>query len=214
MRRRFENIYEEQRYRMVEEQLANRGIKDRRVLEVMKDVPRHLFLPEELRSQAYDDRPLPLGPEQTISQPLVVAEMLELLDISPEQRILEVGTGSGYVSGLLANLCSEVYTIEIDELLFKWSSIRFRELGLDNVKARLGNGYEGWPEAAPFDRILMSAATPRVPDELLSQLKVPGKIVLPLGRESQRLVLIEKTDQGMSRRYFEGVRFVMMQDNR
>ncbi len=197
---------------MVEVQLQARGIVNERVLEAMRHVPRHLFVPEELRDQAYDDGPLPLGPGQTISQPLIVAEMAQLLNLEPTDIVLEIGTGSGYQSAVLSHLCAEVYTIEIDELLHKWSGIVLERLGVRNVYGRHGNGYSGWPEKAPFDGIVISAACPEVPDTLLDQLRDDGRCVFPFGREHQTLILVERTLSGMRKSEHGGVRFVMMKE--
>lgn len=205
-----EHAFTKLRLQMVERQLIGRGIEDHRVIHAMEEVPRHLFVPEELHDQAYDDTPLPLGPEQTISQPLIVAQMIELLNLKSADRVLEIGTGSGYAAGVLSRVCAEVYTIEIDPLLHRWASLVLRRLNMSNVECRLGNGYLGWPEKSPFDGAMASAASPTLPAELLNQLKVGGRLVYPHGRESQVLVCIEKTPDGLLRTEHGGVRFVML----
>lgn len=197
---------------MVEVQLQARGIVDDRVLDAMRAVPRHMFVPEELRDQAYDDCPLPLGPDQTISQPLIVAEMAQLLQLEPSDTVLEIGTGSGYQSAVLSHLCAEVYTVEIDELLHRWASIVLERLNIRNVFCRHDNGYLGWPEKAPFDGIVISASCPKVPDKLLEQLREDGRCVFPFGCEHQTLILMEKTLSGMRMSEHGGVRFVMMKE--
>ncbi|NMC61992.1 MAG: protein-L-isoaspartate(D-aspartate) O-methyltransferase [SAR324 cluster bacterium] len=205
-----EESFARRRRLMVEEQLEKRGVHDSAVLKAMAEVPRHLFIPEDLWDDAYSDTPLPLGPEQTISQPLVVAEMLQLLELKPQFKVLEIGTGSGYEAALLAKICAEVFTIEIDELLFKWAGIVFQKLGIKNIRQKLGNGYEGWPDASPFDAIVLSAASPYIPQVLLQQLNLNGRCILPLGQERQELTLVSRTPNGFVQNSHGGVRFVMM----
>ena len=200
------------RREMVDSQLIDRGIQDTAVLRAMEEIPRHLFVPEDLQNQAYDDTPLPLGPDQTISQPLIVAQMIELLQVGSSDHILEVGTGSGYEAAVLARVCHTVYTIEIDSLLQKWAVLVLGRLGIRNVRSRLGDGYPGWPEEAPFDGVIVSAACPALPSELIGQLKTGGRCVYPHGKENQILTLVEKTAQGMRRSEHGRVRFVMMKD--
>lgn len=200
-----------ERARMVQTQIAARGVNDPRVLAVMNDIPRHLFVPTDLQREAYEDRPLPIGYEQTISQPYIVALMTELAALKPADRVLEVGTGSGYQAAVLSKLVSEVYTIEITEPLGKAAAERLAALGYANVRTRIGDGYGGWPEASPFDAIVVTAAPERVPDALIDQLKAGGRLVIPVGPtfETQELELIEKdTDGGIHRRGVAPVRFV------
>ena len=208
-----EDCYLRRRLAMVESQLSARGVHDDRLLQVMRKVPRHLFVPEELHNRAYEDSPLPLGPEQSISQPLVVAEMLELLKLKPTDRVLEIGTGSGYETALLSHLCEQVFTIEIDSALYEWSALVFKRLGITNIQQKLGDGYLGWPEAAPFDAVILSAATPYMPELLLTQLQEGGRCVFPFGREHQDLVLFQKSGDRVVRSEHGSVRFVMMKES-
>lgn len=167
-----------------------------RVLEALGAVPRHLFVPPENLAAAYRNRPLPIGHGQTISQPFIVALMSDVLDLKPDDRVLEIGTGSGYQTAVLARLAGAVYTIEISKPLAEGAARIFAELGLTNVEARVGDGHRGWPEAAPFDAILVAAAPPEIPDALVAQLKPGGRLVIPVGREAQQLVLMEKQSDG------------------
>jgi protein-L-isoaspartate(D-aspartate) O-methyltransferase len=196
---------------MVEEQIAGRGVEDERVLAALRKVPRHEFVPEDRRDQAYEDRPLPIGWGQTISQPYVVAAMSEVLRLDGSERVLEVGTGSGYQAAVLSVLAREVYTIEIVEPLATRARSDLARLGYTNVQVRFGDGYRGWPEAAPFDAIILTAAPDHVPEPLLAQLAPGGRMVLPLGSWSQELVLLTKDAEGqVHRRVLFGVRFVPM----
>ncbi|MBL3591578.1 MAG: protein-L-isoaspartate(D-aspartate) O-methyltransferase [gamma proteobacterium endosymbiont of Lamellibrachia anaximandri] len=169
-----------------------------RVMEAMGTVPRHEFVPEAVKSSAYEDRPLPIGQGQTISQPYIVALMTDLMHPGPEQKVLEVGTGSGYQAAVLAELIDKVYTIEIIEELGEQAADRFHRLGYDNITPRVGDGYYGWEEHAPFDAILVTAASSHIPPPLIKQLKPGGRMVIPVGGHFmvQQLVLIEKTEQG------------------
>lgn len=189
-----EDTFTRQRKRMVEEQIAYRGVKDKRVLEAMESVPRHLFIPEENRSYSYSDQPVPIGYGQTISQPYIVAFMTELLKVGNEEVVLEVGTGSGYQAAILAKLAKQVYTIEIIEGLGKEARKRLKTLGYDNAEVMIGDGYKGWPERAPFDAIIVTAAAEHIPQPLIDQLKPGGRMVIPVGGAYmvQDLMLITK----------------------
>jgi protein-L-isoaspartate(D-aspartate) O-methyltransferase len=199
-----------ERARMVEEQLQARDITDRRVLEAMRAVPRHLFVPEPQRRQAYGDHPLPIGYQQTISQPYIVAFMTQALDAAPEHKVLEIGTGSGYQAAVLARLVRTVYTIEIVEPLAARAADTLLQLGFANVHVRAGNGYLGWPEEAPFDRIIVTAAPEEVPPVLVEQLKVGGRMAIPVGVGVQELRILRKTDRGLETLKTLPVRFVPM----
>jgi protein-L-isoaspartate(D-aspartate) O-methyltransferase len=201
--------YAEPRTRMVREQLVARGIRDARVLEVMARVPRHELVPEALRDDAYDDGPLPIGEGQTISQPYVVAAMSEAAALSGSERVLEVGTGSGYQAAVLSALAAEVYTIELEPVLAARAKHDLERLGCANVHTRTGDGYRGWPEAAPFDAIVVTAAPEQVPPALLEQLKIGGRLVIPVGGSGdQDLWLYTKTERGIERKHLFPVRFV------
>jgi len=185
--------YETLRKRMVEEQLIPRGIKDPRVLNAFYKIERHKFIPENLRNTAYADFPLPIGESQTISQPYIVALMTECLGLTGREKVLEIGTGSGYQTAILAELAGEVYSIERFETLAKRSEILLKELGYTNIKIKVSDGTLGWEEAAPFDKIMITAASPKIPLPLIEQLKENGKLILPLGESfSQVLTLVEK----------------------
>ncbi len=201
--------YTRARQRMVQEQLASRGIRDLRVLEAMAKVPRHLFLDDRLWDQAYEDHPLPIGPSQTISQPYMVALMLEALSLAGKERVLEVGTGSGYVAAVLSELCVEVYSIEtVEGLVLKARSL-LNGLGYKNVSVLMGDGTLGWEEHSPYDAILISAAAPCIPRPLVQQLKTPGHLVLPMGeKELQTLVRLRKDQNGIRDEYFGECHFV------
>jgi protein-L-isoaspartate(D-aspartate) O-methyltransferase len=201
------------RQQMVAEQLARPGrdITNARVLAAMGKVPRHEFVPERLRSLAYQDRPLPIGYGQTISQPYVVAFMTEQLEPQPTDRVLEIGTGSGYQAAVLAELVARVYTIEIIEDLSRGAAADLKRLGYTNVQVRAGDGYKGWPEAAPFDAIIVTCAPEKVPQPLIQQLKDGGRLIIPVGaRWDQELVLVRKHGEKLDRRAVLPVRFVPM----
>jgi protein-L-isoaspartate(D-aspartate) O-methyltransferase len=201
---------------MVREQIEARGIRDPDVLRVMRATPRHLFVPEAIRASAYADRPQLIGYSATISQPYIVALMTELLQVQKAQRALEIGTGSGYQAAVLAQLAGHVYTIEIVPELADSARSTLRRLGYTNVTVRLGDGYKGWPEEAPFDRILLTAAPPEIPQALLAQLARGGRLVAPVGAGmDQQLVVIEKQADGSLRRSSKSaVRFVPMRPGR
>ncbi len=197
------------RERMVRQHIEARGVKDRRVLDAMAWAPRHLFVREHLLSQAYADFALPIGAEQTISQPYVVARMSEMLDVHSDHSVLEIGTGSGYQTLILSRLAHRVYSLERIGSLVREAIARMREMGVENVKIQTFDGTVGWSEVAPFDRILITAGAPKVPQPLLDQLKDGGKLVVPEGsREYQELVLYEKDGDEMHRRPGEAVAFV------
>jgi protein-L-isoaspartate(D-aspartate) O-methyltransferase len=200
----------EERRRMVDTQLAARDIHDAKVLAAMKRVPRHLFVPENERRYAYGDGPLPIGEGQTISQPYIVAYMTQALDLQPGDRVLEVGTGSGYQAAVLAELVAEVDTIEILPELARRAELLLMELGYKNVHVRAGDGYRGWPEKSPFDAIIVTAAPDHVPQPLIDQLKVGGRLVIPVGSWDQEMVIITKTEKGVLEHRTIGVRFVPM----
>ncbi len=194
--------FEELRDFMVQTQLIPRGIHDERVLRAMRKVPRHLFVDESSRYKAYEDMALPINEGQTISQPYMVAVMTELLELKGTEKVLEVGTGSGYQAAILAELSKKVYTIERFEKLAQEAEEKFRAVGYNNINVRTGDGTLGWTEEAPFDRIIITAGTPRVPDPLIQQLAQGGIIVGPVGeRFSQQLVKVKKSAQGLSEEF-------------
>jgi len=201
------------RIRMVQEQLIERDITDPRVLKAMRDVPRHWFVPEAQQLDAYKDRPLPIGYEQTISQPYIVALMTQLLAVRPGDKVLEIGTGSGYQAAVLSELTPDVYTIEIVEPLARRTIELFKQKGYDNIHARIGDGFRGWPEAAPFDAIIVTCAAPRPPQPLVDQLRVGGSMVIPVDASNfgQELVVYTKrADKKLDRRIVAPVIFVPM----
>ncbi len=201
--------FEEARKRMVEMQIISRGIKDRRVINAMLKVPRHLFVGENMKNQAYEDHPLPIGEGQTISQPYIVALMTESLGLKGGEKVLEIGTGSGYQTAILAELCERVYTIERIASLSQRAKTILEKLGYDNIEFKVGDGTLGWPEAAPFDGILVTAASPKVPQPLVDQMAMGGRMVIPVGdRLTQDLVLIERVPEGIKKTSLGGVRFV------
>jgi protein-L-isoaspartate(D-aspartate) O-methyltransferase len=185
------------RLRMVERDLAARGIQDAAVLDAMRRVPRHLFVPPAMRERAYDDRPLPIGLDQTISQPYIVAYMTEALRPNRGQTVLEIGTGSGYQAAVLAELVKEVLSIEIVPALAERARQTLAQAGYRNVQVRTGNGYLGWPERAPFERIIVTAAPPSLPRALVDQLAVGGIMVVPVGRDSQQMTIVTRTPKGI-----------------
>jgi len=200
-----------QRQRMVTEQLKARGISDERVLNAMNKVPREEFVPPDSRAGSYEDGPLPIGYGQTISQPYIVAFMTEQLRLKPSDRVLEIGTGSGYQAAILAELVSEVYSIEIVEPLAKNAEATLQRLGYENVHVKIGDGYKGWPEVAPFDAIIVTCAPDKVPQPLVDQLKDDGRMVIPVGdRFAQELYLLEKKNGQLKQSATLPVRFVPM----
>ena len=196
---------------MVKTQLEERGIRDPRVLASMRTVPRHELVPPDARRDAYDDTPLPIGHGQTISQPYIVAFMTEQLGPKPKDRILEIGTGSGYQAAVLSRLVADVYSIEIVEPLARRAAADLARLGCKNVHVRAGDGYRGWPEAAPFDAIIVTCAPEKVPEPLVQQLKEGGRIIIPVGSlHAQSLYLLEKRGGKIEQREVLSVRFVPM----
>jgi protein-L-isoaspartate(D-aspartate) O-methyltransferase len=204
------NELEKKRHTMIEHQLKARGIKDRAVLQAMREVPRHAFLPESMAGLAYEDSPLPIGRGQTISQPYIVAMMTELLELSPDARVLEIGTGSGYAAAVLSRISSQVFTIERYEELAASAENRFRRLGYDNIRVLSSDGSLGWPEHAPYDGIVVTAGSPDVPQPLKEQLAVGGRLVIPTGSSrAQELRRIRRTaEDAFEEEALFGVRFV------
>ncbi len=198
------------REEMVRIQIAARGVADPRVLRALERVPRHEFVPSELRDRAYDDGPLPIGYGQTISQPYVVAVMTEQLRLRGTERVLEIGTGSGYQTAVLAELCARVFSVEIVPELAESARARLAQLGYGNVEVRQGDGWSGWPEEAPFDGILLAAAPDRVPAPLIAQLAPEGRLIAPLGRGIQELTLVTHAGERLRQEPLLGVRFVPM----
>jgi protein-L-isoaspartate(D-aspartate) O-methyltransferase len=206
-----DSSYDAARETMVREQIANRGIRDPRVIDAMRQVPRHLFIPAAERARAYDDGPVPIGQGQTISQPYIVALMTELVRPQPGDRVLEVGTGSGYQAAVLARLVAHVYTVELEETLARSAATVLREQKIENITVRTGDGYAGWPEHAPFDIVIVTAAPEQVPQPLIDQLKPGGRLIVPVGPRFsvQQLQLIEKDAGGAIRtRNVSAVMFV------
>ncbi|TAJ06920.1 MAG: protein-L-isoaspartate(D-aspartate) O-methyltransferase [Nitrospirae bacterium] len=199
-----------ERDNMIADQIVPRGIRDPGVIAAMRHVPRHRFVPDSHARFAYADSPLPIGHGQTISQPAVVAFMTEALALQGREKVLEIGTGSGYQAAVLAELASRVFTIELVEPLAKQAAQRLAELGYVNVTVRAGDGYRGWPEEAPFDAIIVTAATDHVPQPLLDQLALGGRLILPLGDSFQKLTLYRRTQNGYERTELIPVRFVPM----
>lgn len=204
--------YRQAREQMVLSQIRSRGISDNKVLKAMSEVPRHSFVPKELASRAYRDHPLPIGEGQTISQPYIVALMTESLELKGSERVLEIGTGSGYQAVILANVTKDVYTIEIKEKLYTKANQILDTLGFTNIKTHHSDGYFGWPEAAPFDCIMITAAIDHIPPPLLKQLKDGGRLILPLGNpfSYQNLSLVTKHGEDFTVKQITGVLFVPM----
>jgi protein-L-isoaspartate(D-aspartate) O-methyltransferase len=199
-----------ERLEMVERQIRGRGVDDPRVLDAMRTVPRHQFVPTAVAAYAYDDRPLSIGHGQTISQPYIVGYMSDLLEVGAHHRVLEIGTGSGYQAAVLAKLAKQVFTIEIVAALASESAATLERLGFANVRVRHGDGYAGWPDAAPFDRIIVTAAPETVPAPLVDQLAANGRMVVPVGeqRDTQWMTVLDKTAKGIVERRTIPVAFV------
>ena len=204
------DFYTKQRSRMVRDQIESRGIRNRPVLNAMRVVPRHLFVPEGSRNAAYDDYPLPIGQDQTISQPYIVAYMSEQLELRGDEKVLEIGTGSGYQTAVLSELAKDVYTIEFIATLAEAARERLKELHYDNVHLKSGDGYAGWAEHAPFDAIIVTAAADHIPPALIKQLKEGGRLVLPLGSTTyfQTLTLLTRKNGKTEIQHLLGVAFV------
>lgn len=200
---------------MVKRQIADRGIVSKAVLDAMRTVERHHFVPASYQSRAYDDGPLPIGEGQTISQPYIVAFMTEVLDLKPTDRVLEIGTGSGYQAAILAKICLEVYTIEIVPSLGQRSDSLLRALGYKNVHVRIGDGYAGWPETSPFDAIIVTCSPSHIPVPLQQQLKEGGRMIVPVGdRMVQELVYLVKRNGKIRTEHRMPVLFVPMKDSK
>ena len=203
--------YYQLRQKMVNEQIMARGVRTESVIKAMQKVERHLFVPEQYRNFAYSDRPLPIGEGQTISQPYIVALMTELLDLKKSDKVLEIGTGSGYQAAILAEICDSVYTIEIIPSLGKQAQVLLRELGYHNIHCKIGDGYLGWPEHAPYDGIIVTCAPSKIPQPLKEQLAEGGRMVIPVGATyTQELVLVTKTKGKLIQKSVIPVRFVPM----
>ena len=187
------NVLREQ---MVRKQIVARGVKDSKVIEAMKKVPRHLFVPEEFRDQAYEDYPLPIGEGQTISQPYIVAYMTEALELKPADRVLEIGTGSGYQAAILAEIVRDVYTIEIIPGLGNRARQTLEEMGYNNIWVKVGDGYKGWPDKAPFDAVIVTCAPEEIPEALIEQLKDGGRMIIPVGKENSVQSLVKGLKKG------------------
>ena len=207
--------FEAQRHRMVSRQIIARGIKDKNVIRAMRLVKRHLFVPEEYISMAYNDTPLPIGYEQTISQPYIVAYMTEILDLKSSDRVLEIGTGSGYQASVLAEICDSVYTIEIVTQLGDRARALLKDLGYKNIVVKTGDGYKGWPEHAPFDVIIVTCSPTHIPAPLEEQLADGGRMIIPVGEKyAQNLVYLVKEKGKLKRKAVLPVRFVPMVDEK
>ena len=200
----------EKREEMIQTQIRARGVRDESVLSAMRKVPRHEFVPEESQTDAYEDYPLAIGFGQTISQPYIVALMTELLQPDKKDRVLEIGTGSGYQAAVLSVLVDKVFTIEIIPGLAESAARLFQKNGYRNIFLRCGDGYKGWPEEALFDKIIVTAAPPSIPKTLIQQLKVGGILVIPVGTFSQELLVVRKTEKGVTQKSVIPVRFVPM----
>ncbi|MBN8549294.1 MAG: protein-L-isoaspartate(D-aspartate) O-methyltransferase [Deltaproteobacteria bacterium] len=205
--------FAQQREEMVKNQLLGRGISDEAVLEAMRKVSRHLFVPEHLRSEAYADTTISVGPDQIISPPYIIALMLESARLTPGDHVLEIGTGSGYEAALIGEISKAVYTIELDPTLMAATERRLKGLGYDNVYCRSGNGWNGWPEVAPFDAIIVTGATAEIPRDLVKQLAPGGRMILPLGEAEQQLVFLERGETGLLSQDLGQVRFAPLRSD-
>lgn len=205
-----EGGYKDLRHQMVANQIESRGIQEPAVVEAMKKVPRHKFVPKSYEIFAYSDRPLPIGHNQTISQPYIVALMTSLLDLEKDDKVLEIGTGSGYQAAILAEICDTVYTIEIIEPLGREARQQLNNLDYDNVVVKIGNGYKGWKRHAPYDAIIVTCAPSHIPEPLKRQLAEGGRMVIPVGENYQNLTLITKKDGKLQEKSITPVRFVPM----
>jgi len=203
--------FQRNRLRMVEEQIAGRGIKDPRLIVAMRKVPRHLFVEEALQDQAYSDHPLPIGEKQTISQPYMVALMTEALALTGKEKVLEIGTGSGYQAAILAELASKVFTVERILSLAMRARELLLQLNYSNVEVKFSDGTVGWPDESPFDAIMVTAGSPEIPQPLIDQLKVGGRMAIPVGdANAQDLIRIVKTEDGIKKENWGGCRFVKL----
>ncbi len=200
--------YARERRLMTDSQIRARGVRSPRVLAAMNKVPRHLFVPESLRGQAHTDEPLPIGDGQTISQPYIVAYMTEALGLRGGEKVLEIGTGSGYQTAILAEIAAEVWTVEIVEKLALRARAILDGLGYGNIRYRIGDGSAGWPEAAPFEAVIVTAAAPSLPEALEDQLGVGGRMIVPVGTDLQELVLVRRGKEAVERERLLAVRFV------
>ena len=201
---------QDERDHMVREQILARGVREPAVIRALRTVPRHEFVPADVSAKAYDDHPLPIGYGQTISQPYIVAYMTEALHLQSRERVLEIGTGSGYQAAILAQVAATVFTIEIVGELAERAGRMFHKLGIPNITSRAGDGYQGWPEAAPFDAIILTAAPEHLPQPLMDQLAPGGRMILPMGKTTQRLLLLTRTPKGITRKDLLPVVFVPM----
>ena len=203
-------VYEQRRKQMIHKQIWERGICDQLVLNAMLNVPRHLFMRSDMTTRSYHDQAAPIDCQQTISQPYIVALMTELLELDSQSKVLEIGTGSGYQTAVLAEIVDSVYTVEIIQELADRAWELLGSLGYENIESKVGNGYYGWADHAPYDRIIVTAAPSIIPDVLIDQLAVDGRLVIPVGDVDQDLVLVTKTMKGVERKVISGVRFVLM----
>lgn len=208
-----DNHWKKQRQQMVHQQIRARDVEQQKVINAMKSVPRHKFVPEQYKSISYSDRPLPIGEDQTISQPYIVAYMTEAIDPAADDKILEIGTGSGYQAAVLAELCKTVYTVEIRPVLAREAKQRLRKLGYKNVHVKIGDGYKGWKEHSPYDKIIVTCSPEEIPQPLINQLKEGGKMIIPVGKGyNQQLYLLEKNNGDLEKNAVLPVRFVPMVD--
>lgn len=196
---------------MIKEQLEGRDITDDDVLDAMRQVDRAIFVPEDMKHMAYEDKPLPIGKGQTISQPYIVAYMAQALELEKDDKVLEIGTGCGYNAAVMAQMVDEVYSIEIVEWLGEQAKKNLMEAGIENVRSKVDDGYKGWPEHAPFDKVILTAAAPDIPQPLKDQMAIGGKLLAPVGRDHQILIMLEKlAEDNFKKKKFLPVRFVPM----